>query len=255
MPFVTCLCGKRLEGPDGQQISDVFWTHTAEAHADVRVSDVRRAEVTAAIVRTGGWDGKRLDLDEVVEIKPLGPPGRDDYLRFFDEDAFPDNPVWSRCYCLSYHLLPKAGEDFDERSGSQNRAERSEMIERGEATGVMAYSGGRVAGWCNAAPRTSHKLLDLYPEFSADDPETSGSIVCFVIAPAYRGQGLARKLLDGACDILGDRGLKTVYAYPPKTPGTDAGSYHGKLSMYLAAGFEETGAGNSRYTVVRRSLA
>jgi GNAT superfamily N-acetyltransferase len=129
------------------------------------------------------------------------------------------------------------------------------MIDRGEASGVMAYSGGRVAGWCNASPRMSLPLLDQYPEFAAEDPAASGAIVCFVIAPMYRGQGLASKLLEGACAMMRERGFRAMYAYPPKAASTAAGSYHGRLSMYLEAGFEETGAGNARYTVVRKSLS
>ena len=75
-----------------------------------------------------------------------------------------------------------------------------------------------------------------------------------MIAPPYRGQGVAKQLLEGACDLLRDMRLKTVYAYPPNGPSTAAGAYHGKLSMYVAAGFEETGAKNARYTVVRKAL-
>jgi GNAT superfamily N-acetyltransferase len=128
------------------------------------------------------------------------------------------------------------------------------MIERSEASGVLAYAQGKVIGWCNAAPRTALALLDQIPEFAAEDPATAGAIVCFVIAPQYRGQGVAGRLLDGASDMLRDDGFRTVYAYPPARATTDAGSYHGKLSMYLGAGFVETGAATRRYVVVRKSL-
>ncbi|HLB24267.1 MAG TPA: GNAT family N-acetyltransferase [Dehalococcoidia bacterium] len=254
MPFVTCLCGKQLDGADAEALNDAFWSHTGSAHPDVKVSDAKRADVKAAILRTGGWDGRRAELAEPVEIRPLAPATREDYLQFFD-GAFPDNPVWASCYCLSYHLQPTPGEIFDERPAAQNRAERAEMIDRGEASGVMAYSAGRVAGWCNASPRIALPLLDQYPEFAADDPATSAAVVCFVIAPHYRGQGLARKLLDGACDMFRERGFTMMYGYPPKQASSAAGSYHGKLSMYLDAGFEETGAATSRYVVVRKTLA
>jgi|CXWL01.1.fsa_nt_gi GNAT superfamily N-acetyltransferase len=253
MTLVTCLCGVQIEGANAASLNDAYWAHTDGQHGEFKISAARRQNATDALLRTGGWDGERAVLDADVEIRPLAPALRDDYLRYFDTDAFPDNPAWASCYCISYNIDMKP-EDFEERSAAENRAEKSRMIDSGAATGVMAYSGGRVVGWCNAGPRTSLPLLDKYPEFAAEDPATAGAIVCFVIAPPYRGQGLARRLLDGACEMLRDRGLTSVYAYPPKRAASDAGSYHGKLSMYLDTGFEETGAATSRYVVVRRAL-
>jgi ribosomal protein S18 acetylase RimI-like enzyme len=147
--------------------------------------------------------------------------------------------------------------DFDERDGATNRAERSAQIERGEAGGVMAFAGdpavGRIVGWCNASPRTRLPLLDKTPGFECDEPDNTGSIVCYVIAPRYRGQGIARKLLDGAETMMQSRGMRWLEAFPPKAARTDAGSYHGRLSMYLDAGFEEVRE-TSRYVVVRKAL-
>jgi ribosomal protein S18 acetylase RimI-like enzyme len=252
MAVVSCLCGAIIEGADTRSLNEAYWAHTDGTHSEFKISEARRKNATDALLRTGGWDGKRRELGE-VDIRPLTPSSCDDYLAYFDDYAFPDNPAWASCYCISYNIDMAPG-DFDDRSATENRAEKAAMIERGDATGVLAYSAGHVAGWCNAGPRTSYPLLDKDPEFAADDPASAGAIVCFVIAPPYRGQGLAGKLLDGACDMLRERGLKTVYAYPPKSVGTEAGSYHGKLPMYLAAGFAETEKGNARYTVVRKAL-
>jgi ribosomal protein S18 acetylase RimI-like enzyme len=96
-------------------------------------------------------------------------------------------------------------------------------------------------------------MLARIPDFAADDPANTGAIVCFVIAPAYRGQGVARKLLDGACDLLRKAGMSRVEAYPPNGARSAAGSYHGRLSMYLDAGFEQVRE-SERYIVVRKEL-
>jgi len=185
-------------------------------------------------------------------VRRLTPDRLDDYLRYFDGPAFADNPVWSRCYCLSYHLNAMP-DDFDERTAAQNRAEKAELIRRGDATGVLAYAGADVVGWCHAAPRTTLKLLDGTPAVASDDPERTGAIVCYVIAPQYRGQGLARRLLDAACDMLRDLGMQYVDAYPPKDAAGDARSYHGRLAMYLEAGFEQLREAG-RYVVVHKTL-
>jgi len=227
-------------------------SHVDAEHPQVEISPRRRSDALDAIRRTGGWDGQRLPLDADVEIVRLRPELRDDYLRFFDSEAFADNPTWASCYCVSYTLnTPPA--DFDERTAAENRAQRAAQIERGEASGVLAYAGGKVVGWCHAAPRTALPLLDGTPGFEAEDAATTGAIVCYVIAPAYRGQGLARRLLDSACELLRERGLRRVDAYPPAAAGTDAGSYHGRLGMYIDAGFERV-RDAGRYVVVRKAL-
>ena len=249
MRFITCLCGKRIEG-DVAQIKAGFWEHTAAEHPQIPVSDARRADVNAAIARSGGWDGERERIDAPINVKPLTPAMREQYLAYFDGPAFADNPVWARCYCLSYHL----GEDLetsDARTAASNRAQRATQIERGEASGVLAFAGDRVVGWCNASPRTTLPLLDRY--FPSDDPDNTGSIVCYVIAPRYRGQGIARKLLDGAETMMRERSMRWLEAYPSKAPPTAAASYHGKLSMYLDAGFEQVRE-NERYVTVRKAL-
>jgi GNAT superfamily N-acetyltransferase len=119
---------------------------------------------------------------------------------------------------------------------------------------VLAYSDGKVVGWCHAAPRSALPQLDRTPGFASDDPERTAAIVCFVIAPRYRGQRLAGRLLDGACEMTRARGFRWLDAYPPaREARSAAAAYHGGMSMYLAAGFEHVrDAGH--YAVVRKTL-
>ena len=42
-----------------------------------------------------------------VIIKSLGPELTDDFLYFFDNLAFSDNPEWAGCYCHFYHFKGK----------------------------------------------------------------------------------------------------------------------------------------------------
>jgi GNAT superfamily N-acetyltransferase len=255
MPIVNCLCGKAIEAPDADALVSAFFAHTDGEHPEIKVSDVRREAMADSIRRTGGWDGERARLPADIEIRPLTPELKGDYLTFFDADAFPDNPVWAACYCLAYCVVTPPRENYDDRPAARNRAERAAMIERGEASGVLAYAGGRVVGWCHAAPRDRLPLLDHTPEFAFDgeDRARTAAIVCFVIGPQYRGQGLARKLLDGACDAMRDGGMRSLEAYPPLSPGTATSSYHGRLGMYEAAGFERV-RDAGRFAVMRKAL-
>ena len=253
MPLVTCLCGARIEATDIGALIGQYRSHTDESRSQLKISDERWREVELSICRSGGWDGQRVAVEGDVEIRRLTPELRDDYLAYFDREAFSDNPAWAACYCLAY-CLDEPGQEFDNRTAAQNRAERAAMIDRGEASGVLAYAGGRIVGWCHAAPRPSLKLLDGTAEFAADEPDATGAIVCYVVAPQYRGQGIARQLLDGACEMLRERGLRWVDAYPPLSARGDAGSYHGRMSMYADAGFEHVRDAGP-YAVMRKALS
>ena len=251
MPFINCPCGAKIEGDDGDAIAEAFRVHNDTAHADLPISERRKNDAYDAIRRTGGWDGERAPADD-VRVRPLTPDLRDAYLRFFDYDAFTDNPSWASCYCMTYHVaLPPA--QWEERTAEQNRGDRAAMIERGEASGVLAFAGDRVVGWCNASPRSSLPMLDTIAGWESGDRARSGTIICFAIAPAYRGQGVARELLDGACDHLRERGFAFVEAFPPKEAASDARAYHGPLSLYLGAGFEQV-RDLERYVMVRKAL-
>jgi ribosomal protein S18 acetylase RimI-like enzyme len=247
--LLNCLCGDRIEADETEALVAAYHAHTGAKHADLPITAERWADIDAAIRRTGGWDGTTEQLN-AVDVQPLTPARKDDYIAYFDGPAFADNPAWARCYCLSYHL-PDAPSDFD--ALPTNRADRIAQIERGEASGVLAYAGDRVVGWCNASPRTILRALDRTPEFASDDPERTAAIVCYVVAPQYRGQGLSRRLLDGAVEHMRDRGFRWLDAYPPKKTRSAAGSYHGSLRMYLDAGFSEV-RDAGRWVVVRRDL-
>jgi GNAT superfamily N-acetyltransferase len=122
-----------------------------------------------------------------------------------------------------------------------------------------------VVGWCHAAPRQSLPRLAEWAEDSTEfqpaSPDPVGAIVCYVIAPGNRRQGVATALLREACEMLSDIGMEWAEAYPrhadaqaPASLPADAAAYHGSLSMYLAAGFEPLYRLGSM-TVVRRPIA
>lgn len=111
-------------------------------------------------------------------------------------------------------------------------------------------------GWCHA-DRRSH-LPKLGEDATGEEAERTGAIVCFVVAPKARRQGVASALTRAAEDRLRRLGLEAVDAYPPVDPAAapvplQQAMYHGPLSMYLAAGFEEVGK-HGAFAVLRRRL-
>ena len=189
------------------------------------------------------------------DVKPLAPSLHDELMHFFDFSAYADNPHWAKCFdCWP---LAASGEEHESHTKEQNRAMRSAVIRSGRGNGLVAYRLGRVVGWCHAAPKSEIPIL------AAGDPKaasqtTIGAIVCCVVAPDARRQGVATALLDAAIEYLGGRGMTAIEAYPPlKSPDDPMlwprTNYHGPLSMYLKAGFQEISR-NEWSITVRRDL-
>ena len=252
MAVINCVCGHRLDCADDVALFVAYRAHSDDVHADLAITDDDIRKTVAAAARMTRWDGTAKPIDGPVEIRALKPELAGDFLRFFDRDAFQDNPDWSGCYCLFYQYT---GDDWNTvEAAATNRAEKEALIVRGEAHGYLAYLDGAPIGWCHAAPRTTLPGLNSVPEFQSDgDHEEIGAIVCFNIAAPYRGQGLARRLLDAACDGLREQGFALAEAYPALRAHSDARDYHGRLEMFLKAGFAVHREGE-RFAIVRKTL-
>jgi ribosomal protein S18 acetylase RimI-like enzyme len=181
-----------------------------------------------------------------ITVRAITPDQHDAVLHYFDMVAYADNPNWSKCFCME-----RLVDDYESRTKEQNRAERSELIRSAKANGLVAYRLGRVVGWCHAAPK--NELLNVEGE---KDPNV-GAIVCFVVAPDQRRQGVATTLLDAALEHLRKRGMRAAEAYPflgePDQARWATINYVGPLSMYVKAGFE-VAEKHDDYAVVRMPL-
>jgi ribosomal protein S18 acetylase RimI-like enzyme len=248
---INCPCGARIESHDDATLAETIRAHNQAAHPAFDLNDAQMAKFVDAARRTAPWDGSTI-VAENIEIAPLTPGRAEDFLAFFDNGAFADNPGWASCYCMAY-TYHGAADAWESRSGDENRREKEADIRSGRARGYLAYADGAPAAWCNATPRTELPGLDRVPAFRTDDAEQVGAIVCFNVSPRHRRQGIASKLLDAACDGFREQGLAFVEAYPPKDAQGDARSYHGPLDMYLRAGFTPF-RDEEHYVVVRKAL-
>jgi GNAT superfamily N-acetyltransferase len=186
-----------------------------------------------------------------IDIRPLTPERLPDFLDFFEHRAFVDNLKWLSCYCHFPHA-DHARVVWKERSAAENRAATCARIEDRTMSGWLAYSGQEAIGWCNAGPRRFIEGLFDEPEPLAD---RIGAIACFVIAPSFRGQGIATSLLAAACDSLRERGFEWAEAYPQPASVNAAEHHHGPLAMYEAAGFDVVKHEPDGGLVVRKRLA
>ncbi|WP_231955469.1 GNAT family N-acetyltransferase [Occultella aeris] len=168
----------------------------------------------------------------------------------------PDAPV---CWCLSYRLPNRENQSL---RGSDRAARLRRYAEEGTPPGVVAYVDGEPAGWCSVSPRASHHRLTHSRTIPTVDDVPVWSVICFVIRPPFRRQGLAAQLLEGAVAYAATRAAPALEAYPIDPEGariSSAFAYVGTTALFEAAGFERvarttsTSGGMTRW-LMRRDL-
>lgn len=173
-----------------------------------------------------------------LTIKKLTPELVEDFLRFFDRDAFADHGECAGCYCLESHISQEANQqtwgDFEKR-----RKMAADFVLQGVMTGYLVYDGPTIIGWCNAGDKLGYEPVCAYEPFVTDGHEKGKIklIYCFDIAAAYRGKGVARTLIEHILAEAKREGYLYVEAFPSNDPDFPY-QYHGPLKLYEKLGFE-----------------
>ena len=195
-------------------------------------------------------------MDKII-IKPLTNKSSADYLDFFDNRAFTDNNPNGPCYCTS----PNQDEESIQKMVSEFktygvkdtiRKYAVEMLNNNKIHGYLAYDGNLSVGWCNAADIESYS--GFVPDFARNN--TCGktiSIVCFEIAPEYRGKGIASAFIDRVCNDAKSKGYVAVEGYAKLSDKRDDFDYQGPVRLYQKAGFTEVARENGQ-VVMRKVL-
>jgi GNAT superfamily N-acetyltransferase len=187
---------------------------------------------------------------EALKIRVLSPDLLNDFLEYFEGTAFVDNPKWKSCYC-QFLYVDHSKVTWMERTAEENRGAACERICGSNMQGYLAYRGGKVVGWCNAAPR---KMMDGFADEPDPDTDILGQITCFVVAREHRRTGVAKALLDAACEGLKAQGLSIAEASPKPEVTGDAENHYGPLSLFTAAGFGFYRQGEHGSVYVRKTL-
>jgi ribosomal protein S18 acetylase RimI-like enzyme len=188
-----------------------------------------------------------------IIIKTLTPDLLEDFLNFFDNIAFSDNPDWAGCYCHFYHF-PGNMEQWQKATKEENRNASINLIKGEKMNGLLAFVNNEPVGWCNFNFKENYEKIPI--EIGRKDTLKGkvASVVCFLIAPAYRKKGVARKLLKHAIKILKEKNYAWIEVYPRKQIDlSDAHSYHGPLSLFDSEGFIVVNE-DEHFLLMRKSL-
>jgi len=184
-----------------------------------------------------------------ITIKPLSPDLIDDYLHFFDNQVFTENPDWSKCYCYFFHFV---GTD-EQWNKKDNRAAAIKIISEGKMKGYLAYSNNKPVGWCNVNARINYQAIKNIYQIEADPGAKICSIVCFLISLEFRRKGIAKALLTRIIEDYSNKDLDYLEAYPDKDGKSCEKNYKGHLALFEKNGFKTIDE-QDKYFVVRKDL-
>lgn len=193
-----------------------------------------------------------------ITVKPLTQELTADYFDFFENRAFTDDSPY-RCYCQMYQMTKeqvKAALD-DAKGRDPGRVSR-EVAERQIADGILrgylAYVDGKSIGWCNANDRANYPVEPMYDvPFYAPAENHEKAVVCFEIAPEYRGKGVATALLNRVIADAKIEGYLAVVSFPVVRSERYEWDCQGPIRLYQKAGFVKM-AERDNVLIMRKDL-
>ena len=194
---------------------------------------------------------------KTITIKPLSPELNGDYLDFFDNRAFTDGNPNAPCYCTSPNqdeeTIKKMVSEFGTYGVKETvRRYAAEMLRENRIHGYLAYDGDISVGWCNAADKESY--AGFVPDFAKENNcGKTVSIVCFEIAPGYRGRGIASEFIERVCGDAKANGYGAVEGYAVIADERNEFDFHGPYRLYHKAGFTEAARENGQ-VIMRKVL-
>lgn len=160
------------------------------------------------------------------------------------------------CWCMFYRRSGDSAPPAGLTRAQRNRADLRALARSDPPPGLVGYRDKVPVGWISLGPREDFRKLERSPVMKPVDDRPVWSIVCFVVPSEFRGQGVARALLEGAIAWARKRGVTLLEAYPvdKRGRGSDDSLWFGVKSMYDDAGFEEVARRRPARPVVRLNL-
>jgi GNAT superfamily N-acetyltransferase len=195
-----------------------------------------------------------------IEIKPLTLDLTPDYLDFFDNRAFSDNNPNGPCYCnapiMDTASIRQMESEFGNDCKGVLRRYAVKQLAEERIHGYLAFDGNTSIGWCNAGNMDTYLINDFQfiPDFARQT--TCGktmSVVCFAIAPEYRGKGVASALLERVIADARTEGYAAVEGYAHEEKDCVYYDFKGPIHLYEKAGFVEAARIDDR-VVMRKKL-
>jgi GNAT superfamily N-acetyltransferase len=193
-----------------------------------------------------------------IVIKPLTPELSADYFDFFENRAFTDDSPY-RCYCQMHQISKEQAkaaldnaEGRDPGRASREAAER--QVDSGILRGYLAFVDGVSIGWCNANDKANFPIESCTgARFYAPAEKREKAVVCFEIAPGFRGRGVATALLRQVVTDAKAEGYIAVEGFPVVRGERYEWDWTGPVRLYEKVGFVKV-AERDGFLVMRKEL-
>ena len=193
-----------------------------------------------------------------ITIKPLTPELSADYFDFFENRAFTDVSP-SRCYCQVYQMTNAQAKAALDNAGGQDpgrvsREVAERQIDSGILRGYLAFVDGVPIGWCNANDKANFPTESCTgARFHAPAEKREKAVVCFEIAPEFRGKGVATALLRQVVTDAKAEGYIAVEGFPVVRGERYEWDSVGPIRLYEKVGFVKVAEQDGR-VVMRKEL-
>lgn len=138
--------------------------------------------------------------------------------------------------------------------GRASREEAERQIADGVLRGYLAYADQKSIGWCNANDRANYPAEQMNNEpFHAPAEKREKAVVCFEIAPDFRGKGVATALLNRVIADAKAEGYLAVVSFPDFRNERYEWDCRGPVQLYEKAGFVKTEEQDDR-VIMRKEL-
>lgn len=139
------------------------------------------------------------------------------------------------CHCVAWWI--DSWDGWGERTAEQNHQFRDDLLAQNHYDGYLLYDGDQPIAWSQVGSRD--RLTKLVNQMQLEPKSAVWAMTCFLVAPAYRRQGIAQQMLAMILDDLRNKGIQTVEAYPKRGEHLDAlDMWNGPEKMFVSAGFE-----------------
>jgi GNAT superfamily N-acetyltransferase len=153
------------------------------------------------------------------------------------------------CWCMYWRQTTP---QWKTRTSERNRAQLHALVQRGEATGLLACDGDLPVGWVQVGP---HAAFARLVASTTKRPLVDGGWVinCFFVRREYRGRGLMTQLIDAAVEHARSHGATRVDAFPTASNARTAATfvYVGTASAFERCGFTPHTAQYGKRTATR----
>jgi len=181
-------------------------------------------------------------LTDVIRIEPFSDKNIGDYERLtkLGDDG-------KLCYCSFWHSKWSSMAEYDQVKRDQPDRLKACVIDRMRSqfhVGVIVYLNDKACAWVSVGPVTDFYWARRRVAQIGEIAKTTAGIMCFTIAPDFRGQRLQSRILNELKSYGASKGWTSIEAYPFSNEAIakhgEALKWPGMTSGYEHAGFKKS---------------